>query len=85
MLVGGGARSPAYQRIVADLAGVDIVLPEGDEHVAAGACVQAAAILHGKTSEEVASAWGFGTGRTVTPDPNVDRAAIRSRYAEERR
>src|SRR5262249_4752861 len=85
ILVGGGARSPAYQRIVADLVGVEVVLPDGDEHVAAGACVQAAAVLHGSTASEVAAQWGLGTGRTVRPDPDVDRAAIRSLYAEVRR
>jgi xylulokinase len=84
MLVGGGARSLAYQRIVADLAGVDVVLPEGDEHVAAGACVQAAAVLRGTTVGEVAAKWELGAGRTIAPDPNVDRAAIRSRFSEVR-
>jgi xylulokinase len=85
MLVGGGARSPAYRRIVADLTGVEILLPEGDEHVATGACVQAAAVLHGATTEAVASHWELGSGRTVAPDPDVDRTAIRSHYAEVRR
>jgi xylulokinase len=84
MLVGGGARSPAYQRIVADLAGVDIMVSEGVEHVAAGACVQAAAVLQGTTPELVASQWGLGTGRALTPASDVDRAAIRTRYAEVR-
>jgi xylulokinase len=84
MLVGGGARSRAYQRILADLAGVDIVLPDGDEHVAVGACVQAAAVLHGATPGAVAAAWDLGKGPTVTPDPTVDGATVRARYAEVR-
>ena len=84
MLVGGGARSEAYRRIVADLVGNDILLPDGDEHVAAGACVQAAAVLHGTTPEDVAAHWRFGTGRTQAPVPCVDRAGIRARYAEVR-
>jgi xylulokinase len=84
MLVGGGARSEAYRRIVADLTGTDILLPEGDEHVAAGACVQAAAVLHGTAPEDVATAWGFGTGGTQNPASGVDRDGIRARYAEVR-
>jgi xylulokinase len=81
LLVGGGARSPAYQGVMADLAGADIVLPDGDEHVAAGACAQAAAVLHGMSPDEVAAQWGFGSGRTVAHDGGVERQAIRARYA----
>ena len=62
----------------------DILLPDGDEHVAAGACVQAAAVLHGTTPEDVAAHWRFGTGWTQAPVPGVDRAGIRARYAEVR-
>ena len=81
ILVGGGARSPAYRRIVADLSGLPITIADGDEHVAMGACVQAAAVLHGRPSEEVAAAWGLGEGDVVEPDPYVDREALRARYA----
>jgi xylulokinase len=84
LLVGGGARSAAYQRIVADLTGSEIVLPDGDEHVASGACVQAAAILHGTGAEDVIEQWGIGTGRTISPNPDVDAAGVRSRYARVR-
>jgi xylulokinase len=84
LLVGGGARSAAYQRIVADLTGTEIVLPDGDEHVAAGACVQAATVLHGTAPEEVVHQWGIGTGRTISPNSDVDAAAVRSRYARVR-
>jgi xylulokinase len=80
LLVGGGARSPAYQRILADLMGVDVVLPSGDEHVAGGACAQSAAVLHGLRPDDVAASWGFGSGRTVQHDERVERSAIRSRY-----
>ncbi|MFA5785512.1 MAG: xylulokinase [Actinomycetota bacterium] len=81
-LVGGGSRSIAYRRVVADLAGRIVTVPEEREHVAAGACVQAAAVLHGKQPAEVAEAWGFGGGETVEPDLGVDRESIRGRYAE---
>jgi xylulokinase len=81
VLVGGGARSPAYRRIVADLSGLAITIPEGEEHVAIGACVQAAAVLHGRPPDEVAEAWGLGGGEVVEPDERVERAALRARYA----
>jgi xylulokinase len=81
MLIGGGARSPAYRRIVADLSGAAITVPDGDEHVALGACVQAAAVLHERSPDAIADAWGLGAGAVVEPDERVDRAAIRARYA----
>ena len=81
-LVGGGARSPAYRRIVADLSGMPITIPAGEEHVAIGACVQAAAVLHQCSPDEIASAWALGEGDIIEPDPRVDRVALRARYAE---
>src|SRR4029077_16529529 len=47
VLVGGGAHSHAYRRIVAALSGMAVAAPDDAEHVAKGACVQAAALLHG--------------------------------------
>jgi xylulokinase len=79
-LVGGGARSPAYRRIVADLSGLPITVPASDEHVAMGACVQAAAVLHECAPAEVAEAWELGEGTVVEPDERVDRVALRARY-----
>jgi len=81
VLVGGGARSPAYRQIVADLSGLTITVPDGDEHVAMGACVQAAAVLHACPPDEVADAWGLGAGQQLEPDPRVDRDALRARFA----
>ena len=62
VLVGGGARSAAYQRVLADLSGRPVVVPDAGEHVAAGACVQAAAVLHGGAISEVAREWGLARG-----------------------
>jgi xylulokinase len=83
-LVGGGARSAAYRRILADLAGRTVCVPGGEEHVATGACVQAAAVLHDQPPEDVAAAWGLGTGDLVEPDEAVDRQSIRAAYAKAR-
>jgi xylulokinase len=84
VLVGGGARSAAYRRIVADLSGLPITVADGDEHVAIGACVQAAAVYHGRPPTEVAEAWALGGGDVVAPDSGVDRVALRAQYARQR-
>jgi xylulokinase len=84
LLLGGGARSRTYQRIVADLSGREVTVVDGDEHAATGACVQAAAVLHDKPPEEVAAAWGLGGGTIIDPDPAAPREAVRANYAAAR-
>ncbi|HZU71137.1 MAG TPA: xylulokinase [Acidimicrobiales bacterium] len=81
LLTGGGARDPAYRRVLADLAQLPVVVPEGVEHVAGGACVQAAAVLHGCAPEEVARAWAGPPAAEVDPDPGVEARAVRAAYA----
>ncbi len=83
-LVGGGARSVAYRQILADLAGREVTAADGQEHVATGAAVQAAAVLHNAPPDQVAAAWNLGSGTLVWPRPGVDRAAIRANYAKAR-
>jgi xylulokinase len=83
-LVGGGARSLAYRRIVADLAQRPAMVPRSDELVAAGACVQAAAVLHRRAPGEIASAWRLREGDEVLPDPTVAATEIRTHYARAR-
>ncbi len=80
-LIGGGARSAAYRRIVVDLHGEPIVVPTDAETVATGACVQAAMIL-GDDFTSIAADWGLGGGETIEPDPGFDREAVRAAYAE---
>jgi xylulokinase len=80
VLVGGGARSSAYRRLLADLSGRAVRVPRGTEHVSAGACVQAAAVLHGRSPLDVARDWSLGDSDDVEPR-DVDRDAIRTRYA----
>lgn len=79
LLIGGGARSAAYQRRVASLAETDIVVPEADETVATGAAVQAAAVVSDRPLAELASAWNLGTGTTVAAE--TDTGDTRARYA----
>jgi xylulokinase len=85
VLVGGGARSAAYRRVLADLAQRPVVIPEEAEHVAVGACVQAAAVLEGVPPEAVADRWGLGRGPEVAPEIGADQAAeVRAAYAAAR-
>jgi xylulokinase len=83
-LVGGGARSPAYQRVVAGVSGRAVIVPDAREHVAAGACIQAAAVLHSRPPEAVAREWNLARGTTIEPDHAVDAAGIRAAYAAAR-
>ncbi|MBI2703907.1 MAG: xylulokinase [Actinobacteria bacterium] len=81
ILVGGGRRSAAYRRVVADLSGRPLTIPAPDELVALGACIQAAATLSGDDPFAVIDRWGVRRGTSVEPDLAVDRASIRSAYA----
>ena len=65
-LVGGGARSAAFRRILANLHGAAVRVPEADETVAVGAAVQAAMAL-GHRPLEIASAWNLGAGVDIDP------------------
>jgi xylulokinase len=80
-LIGGGAHSGAFRRILADLLGRSVIIPADDELVACGAAVQAATVLQGATFDEIATAWNLGAGDVVEPDVTVDRDAIRTAYA----
>jgi xylulokinase len=79
-LVGGGARSKAYKRVLADLAARPVHVPRGEELVARGACLQAAATLHGRPLEEVARAWNLRDADVVAPGA-VDARSVREAYA----
>ncbi len=80
MLIGGGARSRAYQQIVADLSGRPVVVSDVGESVARGAALQAAAVLLACSLDDLASVWGSEHAIIVDPDPKVDGPAIRAAY-----
>ena len=85
VLVGGGSRSPAYRQVLADLAGRAVTVPAGDEHVARGACVQAAAVATGSDPTEVARRWRPDAAHEVVPEVGGEQAAaIRAAYAAAR-
>jgi xylulokinase len=81
-LIGGGARSAAYRRVVADLSGRQLTVPVDDETVATGAAVQAAVVAGHGSFADVATQWRLGEGETVEPDPAAaERAAeVRNTY-----
>jgi xylulokinase len=82
ILVGGGARSHAYRQVLADLSGRAVLVPRGQEQVATGACVQAAAVATGAEPADVADRWSLGDGEEVEPGPgSAAAAAIRAAYA----
>jgi xylulokinase len=83
-LAGGGARSRAYRTLVADLAERRVFVARDDELVAKGACVQAAAVLTGKSPDEVAQAWKLGEAEAVVPGRLIDAGAVRDAYARRR-
>jgi xylulokinase len=80
ILTGGAARSRAYQQILADLSGETVHVSQQAEAAAAGAAIQAAAALTGRTTETIARDWAPGLVHAADPHPKVDAAAIRSAY-----
>jgi xylulokinase len=83
-VVGGGGRSPLYPQLLADLAQRPVLVPTAAEHVARGACVQAAAGLAQRDVADVARAWEPESS-TIEPNPDVDTASVREAYAGARR
>jgi xylulokinase len=84
LVVGGGARSPLYPQLIADLAQRPVEVPVAAEHVARGACVQAAAALAGRDVADVARSWAPESS-VVEPHPDIDAASVRGSYADARR
>jgi xylulokinase len=81
VVVGGGARSRVYTKLLADLAQRPVEVPADAEHVARGACIQAAAALSGRAVADVSRACAPATS-VIEPDLDVDAAAVREAYAE---
>jgi xylulokinase len=82
ILVGGGSRSRAYRQVLADLSGRPVLVPRGDEQVATGACVQAAAVVTSVEPADVADRWKLGDGDVVEPGPASTAADdVRAAYA----
>lgn len=91
LLIGGGSRSAAFRRVVADLAQRPVTIPSADEHVAVGAALQAAvvwSVANGEDGEaslvRLRGEWGLGGGEVVLPDPSCDASSVRAAYAAAR-
>jgi xylulokinase len=92
-LIGGGSRSAAFRQVVADLAQRPVAVPDADEHVATGACIQAAVIwahVNANTSNsasanpfaDLAAQWSLGGGSVTNPSVDADIAQrVRAAYA----
>jgi xylulokinase len=82
LLVGGGAHSRAYRQVLADLSGRPVLVPRSEQQVAAGACVQAAAVATGDDPADIADRWRLGEGEVVEPGAGASAAAdVRAAYA----
>jgi xylulokinase len=76
LLIGGGARSSAVQRIAPAVFGVPVAVPEPSEYVADGAARQAAWVHSGAAQPPV---WHSAQVQRFEADP---APSIRERYAE---
>ena len=83
VITGGGARAHSFCQVLADLAGRPVEVSRAPEAVARGACIQAAAVLVGQPTAEVAREWREA-GRVLEPDQRVDREVARAAYARAR-
>jgi hypothetical protein len=61
-----------------------VYVPAGDELVARGACVQAAAVLGGGALSQFLAAWKLGDCAQIDPDLRVDAASVRAAYTRAR-
>lgn len=75
---GGGARSPAYLQLLADLLGREVTVRDAPEATARGAAVQAIAVLSGVAVQTVAET--LCPAATVTVSPRHDDEGVQERY-----
>ena len=76
LLIGGGARGRVWQRVIAELSGRAVQVPDAPELVALGAAAQAAACLTGERPDEVSERWGTRAGPTIEPRGTGGGAAL---------
>jgi xylulokinase len=84
-LTGGGAKSPLWQQIAADIMNLPVVLPDGVEAAAMGGAIQALWCLEGQGGAGIEALTdahvGLEGGRTIRPEPAAV-AAYDKAYAE---
>jgi len=69
VLIGGGSRGQVWERVIRDLSGRELIIPDQVELVAMGAAVQAAGVATGEPFEAIAERWGGLRGRRVAAAP----------------
>jgi xylulokinase len=79
VLVGGGSQGAAWRRVIGDLSGRMIAVPENTELVAIGAAAQAASVLTGTPPEVVARQWDTSAGVRLDAVTRDDAALARMR------
>ncbi len=85
VLLGGGARSAAYRRVLAALSTREVTVPKPGEIVAAGSALQAAVVATGADPGSLADSWGLRNGEVTDPGPEAALAVdIRQRFASAR-
>lgn len=80
IVVGGGAGSQAYLQSIADVTDRDVAVVDEPEVVAAGATVQAAAILAGRTVARQRDLWAPRARIAATPQGDPSLARVWERY-----
>jgi len=80
IVTGGGAKSPAYRQLLADLSGRAVHTADIAESAAAGAAVQAAAVLRGRRVIDVAAAWAPPLPVVAEPRSGQATDELRERY-----
>ncbi len=83
VLTGGGARSEAYRHVMASLCPLPMKWATVAEAVAAGACVQAAAVASGVSHQDIIGRWGLAAGEPIV-NPRDSGDEIRERYTAAR-
>jgi len=77
---GGGAASPAYRQLMADIAGQPVHVSDLAETSASGAAIQAAAVLHDQPIDEIAAAWAPPVRVVAEPRSGQAVDELRTRY-----
>jgi xylulokinase len=78
-VVGGGAKSPAYRQLLADILQTPILTKRLTEATARGACIQAAAVLAGAGVQHVRDVWAPAVETVTEPNSGAPLRA-RARY-----
>ncbi len=81
LLTAPAADLAAQARALADLSGRAVQTGPAGSLAAAGACIQAAAVLHDTDPAEVAESWALVDGPWIEPDEDVDEARHERRTA----